>query len=140
MQIVRVDRANIELLRAFISRMGKSSSRFRYFRSRPVDIIGQHIVTLIGLDDAGVPTAYGHLDRENGIVWLGLCVIEGCTGRGHGREMIGRLLAEAVNAGVSSISLSVDQDNHAAISLYKRFGFELRDRKDMTCFFRREQS
>ena len=87
MKIVKIDESGgLELLRQFIALIGASGSSFRYFNSRPPEVVRSHVVTLLGLDDAGTPVCYGHLDREADTVWLGICVAEGHTGRGLGRE------------------------------------------------------
>ncbi len=68
--------------------------------------------------------AYGHLDRERtGRVWLGVCVAEGHTGKGHGQEIIEELFYHAKEHEISEIVLSVDGDNAPAIALYKKAGF-----------------
>jgi hypothetical protein len=93
MEIVKIDESGLGLLRQFIALIGTSGSSFRYFNSRPPEIVRNHVVTLLGLDDAGTPVCYGHLDREADTVWLGTCVAGGYTGQGLGGKMMSALLA-----------------------------------------------
>ena len=140
MEIVKIDEAAIGLLRRFISLIGASGSSFRYFHSRPAEIISNHVVTLLGLDDAGTPVCYGHLDREADTVWLGICVAEGHTGQGLGGRMMTALLEAGDEAGVEEIKLSVDNNNLSGIRLYEKNGFQLISRNDKISFYRRTRS
>ena len=134
MKIVKIDEAAIGLLRRFIALIGASGSSFRYFNSRPAEIIRNHVVTLLGLDDAGTPVCYGHLDREGDIVWLGICVAEGHTGQGLGGRMMTALLDAGDQAGIKEIKLSVDNNNLSGIHLYEKNGFRLISRNDKISF------
>jgi ribosomal protein S18 acetylase RimI-like enzyme len=136
MKIVKIDKSGIGLLRRFISLIGASGSSFRYFNSRPPEIISNHIITLLGLDDAGTPVCYGHLDREGDTVWLGICVAEGHTGQGLGGKMIVALLGAGDKAGIREIKLSVDNNNLSGIRLYEKNGFRLISRNDKISFYR----
>jgi len=140
MKIVRIDESGLGLLRRFISRIGASGSGFRYFSSRPVECISNHLVTLLGLDDAGNPVSYGHLEREEGIVWLGICVVEGHTRQGLGSKMMTVLLDFGDKAGIREIKLSVDNNNIPGIRLYEKNGFGLISREDKTSVYQRTRS
>lgn len=85
----------------------------------------------------GQPVAYGHLDREGEVVWLGTAVIEEERGKGAGKQMMEALMAAAREKKLSSVRLSVDNDNQAAISLYRRFGFRLLSREEKHSFFQK---
>lgn len=137
MKIVKIDEAAIGLLRKFISLIGASGSSFRYFHTRPAEIISNHVVTLLGLDDAGTPVCYGHLDREDDTVWLGICVAEGHTGQGLGGKMMTALLDAGDRAGIREIKLSVDNNNLSGIHLYEKNGFRLISRNDKISFYLR---
>jgi len=137
MKIVKIDEAAIGLLRRFISLIGASGSSFRYFHTRPAEIISNHVVTLLGLDDAGTPVCYGHLDREDDTVWLGICVAEGHTGQGLGGKMMTALLDAGDRAGIREIKLSVDNNNLSGIHLYEKNGFRLISRNDKISFYLR---
>ena len=137
MRIVRIDKSNIDLLRQFIAVIGASGSSFRYFNSRPAEVICNHVVTLVGMNDAGIPVCYGHLDRENDTVWLGIGVAEGYTGQGLGKEMMAALVNAGDEAGISEIKLSVDKDNLSAIRLYEKNGFRFISGSDKIAFYLR---
>lgn len=127
------------LVERFLEIMGDSASGFRYFAKRPLSVIANHLVTLLILDSTGDPVGYGHLDPENGTVWLGACVAEGHRGKGLGKAIVGRLLSEAIMRGVRTVSLSVDEDNTKAMSLYYKFGFMLVEKRGGICFLRWER-
>lgn len=136
MDIIRLSQDNIILLKNFLSEIGKSSENFRYFKKRSLDIIQNHIVTLIGLEEVTrIPVCYGHLDRENNTIWLGVCVIENQVNKGYGKMMMTELINEAKKLSLSRIKLSVDKSNRAAISLYKKFNFEQIEENKETLFF-----
>ncbi|MFA6102393.1 MAG: GNAT family N-acetyltransferase [Victivallaceae bacterium] len=137
MKIVKIDESGIGLLRRFIPQIGASGSSFRYFNSRPPEVVRNHVVTLLGIDDAGTPVCYGHLDREADTVWLGICVAEGHTGQGLGGRMMTALLEAGDEAGVEEIKLSVDNNNLSGIRLYEKNGFQLISRNDKISFYHR---
>jgi len=119
MKFLRINDKNISYLNKFIKNMGNSSKGFRYYSKRnPHMAIGNHILTFLLMDDDAV--GYGHLDKEEEKVWLGICVKEGCQGKGYGREIMKRLTGYHTG----DIYLSVDKDNEAAVNLYKLFSFE----------------
>ena len=119
MKFLPVNLKNLDSLYEFIRNMGTSSSNFRYFSKRkPEKAILNHLVTLL-LYDQGI-VGYGHLDCENGKVWLGICIKEGNHGKGYGKIIMKRL----VSSFGGDIHLSVDRDNARAYSLYRLFGFK----------------
>ncbi|MEI8248309.1 MAG: GNAT family N-acetyltransferase [Lentisphaerota bacterium] len=137
MKIIKIDDSGLGLLREFIALIGASGSSFRYFNSRPPEVVRNHVVTLLGLNDAGTPVCYGHLDREADTVWLGICVAEGHTSQGLGGQMMTALLEAGDNAGVKEIKLSVDNNNLSGIRLYEKNGFQLISRNDTISFYLR---
>lgn len=125
MQVKRIHMEDLQSLEEFLSTCGSSLDTFRYFSKRPLSSIKNHIVTLMGYDDNDIPVAYGHLDEEGGVVWLGICVAEMRQGEGYGSSMIEALLREAVSLGVGVINLSVNSDNLRGQRLYELYGFRL---------------
>jgi len=118
MKFVSVNNENIFHLRDFIKNMGNSSETFRYFATRtPTQAIENHILTVLLMDEE--PVGYGHLDKEDHIVWLGICVKEGAQGKGYGRK----IMEELVTSYEGEIELTVDASNFRAIKLYESFGF-----------------
>ncbi len=139
MKIVKINQEQLPLLRQFIAAMGKSAATFRYFNSRTPEIIANHVVTLLGLDESGNPVCYGHLDKENETVWLGICVAEHHTGKGLGKTMLQALLNAGDAAGIAVISLSVDIANLSAVKLYESAGFKITRTKDTIAFYQRSK-
>lgn len=102
---------------------GDALQSFRYYNKRSVKIALNHITTLVLLYDHR-PIAYGHLDEEDGTVWLGVAVVERMYGKGLGKLMMQLLFTAARLQGIATIQLAVDNDNAVAIALYEKLGFE----------------
>ena len=124
MNIIRIDKKNIYLLESFLQTAGDSLKTFRYFASRPMSVLNNHLCTWV-IEEAGNVEAYGHLDCEDKIVWLGIAVTQESQGRALGRKMMRKLMDSAESLGVQVVRLSVDNTNEVAIRLYKSFGFQL---------------
>ena len=114
--------ATPQKVQSFCDNAGRSLKTFRYFNSRPFTTISNHLITYILTNNEG-EVAYGHLDPEGDLVWLGICVGENYLGQGYGKIMMQHLINYANLNGISSIMLSVDTDNISAISLYNKVGF-----------------
>ena len=119
MEIRVITHDNTQLLNTFLE--CKLPPSFRYFNSRSVDVIKNHIITIIGIID-DTPVAYGHLDNDT-FVWLGVCVLDGYQGRKLGTQIVDYLISHARTSKLNVIKLSVDIDNHIAIKLYNRSNF-----------------
>lgn len=126
MEIVRVNDSNLDMLENFISNLGDAAKSFRYFNHRNINMIKNHLLTLLILKD-GRPVAYGHLDSENGIVWLGVCVLSHFQGQGLSNMIMSELIDFAKKNEVKKIHLTVDNDNANAIYLYEKFGFKRKE-------------
>lgn len=127
MNILRIDSEPSgakDLVQQFVDGAGKSLSSFSYFEERSLDVLSNHIITLLGYEGSE-PIAYGHLDLdENGIVWLGVAVSEGFTGLGHGEKMVRALVDCGKKAEkIKEIRLSVYKDNIPAQKLYEKLDF-----------------
>ncbi len=103
----------------FLDTAGPSLNSFRYFKKRPFDVIDRHIATLVCFAGA-VPVAYGHLDPEDNIAWLGLCVTHHLRGRGYGTLVLDALLDIVTQQRLPCVRLSVDKNNDSAMRLYQR--------------------
>jgi len=125
MRFVNVSEKNIPLLKEFIEKMGEASLSFRYFQTRSIEVIKNHLLTVLLLDSLENPIAYGHLDPENDVIWLGICVLPEQMGKGYGNKMMEYLLKCAGELNVDSISLTVDNNNLSAIKLYEKFKFKI---------------
>jgi GNAT superfamily N-acetyltransferase len=105
----------------FLESAGNSLNTFRYFLNRPIDCINNHLLTIL-LVENGIPIAYGHLDKEEDKVWLGICVSEEYTGQSKGKIIMEYLLNYADDKCLT-LSLKVDFENAKALSLYYKYGF-----------------
>lgn len=110
------------LLDEFLQNAGESLSSFRYFNTRPTSVIENHLVTAVLIHNISV-VGYGHLDKYNDIIWLGIAVSEMATGNGFGKLMMSFLVTRADEMNLLVITLTVDKNNVKAIKLYQRFGF-----------------
>jgi len=135
MKFVSIKYPDTDLVKKFIDNAGNSLLAFRYFNSRGLDVIKNHVHTALIVDENNMPIAYGHLDFENNTVWLGTAVSEAHTGKGLGKSMMAHLIELANNQHIKSIRLSVDNDNVRAINLYTSFGFKLTEKKENIRFY-----
>ena len=139
MKFTRVIYPETKLLEEFIQNAGNSLKSFRYFATRPIDTIRFHLCTFLLIEN-DVPVAYGHLDEEGGTTWLGMAVIEKEKGKGYGRAMLQQLIKEAQKFEVKKIKLTADNDNIAAINLYKSVGFKEIAKKETFSFYQLDVS
>lgn len=104
-----------------ISDSNKSLKKtFRYFDSRDKSCFDNHFYHFI-LNDPN-PVGYGHLDYEDGKMWLGMCVFDAYVGKGYGKSILKTLIDKREN---HSLHLTVDKDNFKAINLYLSNGFKI---------------
>jgi len=131
------NKKHIDLIEIFINSMGNSSSSFRYFKSRPISTIENHICTVL-LVINNQPIGYGHLDKEGNDIWFGIAIVQTYIGRGMGKLIIQYLIRKADDLKISEIKLSVDKDNTSAIKLYEKYGFIKHYKKNEVLFFIRK--
>lgn len=124
MNIVSIKKENIHLLKTFIEHIGIAGETFRYFNKRSVEVINNHLITLVLLEN-DIPVGYGHLEPENDIFWLGICVLPAFSGKGYGKNMMNALIERAKELKLTSITLTVDRQNTVAIKLYEQFNFKI---------------
>lgn len=136
LELIRVNHSNKEWIQDFLNHSPKGCASFRYFEKRPIDIIENHLVTLI-LADENIPVAYGHLDPENGKTWLGIAVADDFRGKGIGMQMMKILEEEAMRLEIPEIHLAVDLDNEIAQRLYHNVGFEVESSDEQRVFMKR---
>ena len=122
----KITNENINDLSDLISISGSSLNTFRYFENRDVNVIKNHILTVILTVDE-IDVAYGHIDMEFDRYWLGIMVIEQQISRGYGNIMMSYLIENCLLNKLDSIYLSVDINNSSAISLYKKYDFVKHD-------------
>jgi ribosomal protein S18 acetylase RimI-like enzyme len=121
---------DIQLLSTFLKDAGNSLNTFRYFGKRPLECIQNHKYTILVLNKNERPVAYGHLDPQSEILWLGICVSENQVGKGYGKMIMTDLTEKADSDGISELILQVDKANVNAVSLYKKFNFNITTEKD----------
>jgi GNAT superfamily N-acetyltransferase len=121
---------DIQLLSTFLKDAGNSLNTFRYFGKRPLECIQNHRYTILVLNENEGPVAYGHLDPQGDILWLGICVSESQVGKGYGKMIMTALTEKADSDGISELILQVDKANANAVSLYKKFNFIITDEKE----------
>lgn len=135
MEIVKVDLSNLFLINDFLKNAGDSLSGFRYFNTRSLDVINNHLITYVISVDSNI-IGYGHLDKDGETIWLGIAVAEAYKGKGYGRVMMNHLIDFAKAKSITSIDLSVDADNIKAQHLYQSFGFVCYDVKNNTYYYK----
>jgi ribosomal protein S18 acetylase RimI-like enzyme len=121
--LIEVNDDHIHELTSFIAALGEASGSFRYFNKRGVEAIKNHIITLLFFDHK-IPVGYGHLDKFDNEVWLGIAIIPSHQGKGIGNIIMDALLKAAKDHQLESIALTVDNDNLNAINLYLKKGFK----------------
>ncbi len=82
------------------------------------------LVALLGDEIIGRATLTFGFPAQPATARLTILVREDRRGQGIGTDLLAALLAEADGLGLSRIELAVLRDNHAAIHLYRNFGFE----------------
>jgi RimJ/RimL family protein N-acetyltransferase len=111
-------------LEFFIDNAGNSLNSFRYFNSRDITCINNHIITTLVYKN-NTPIAYGHLDKDGEKVWLGVCVSEKHKKKGFGNLIMKELITYANKLKIEKINLSVNVNNSSAIKLYEKIGFSI---------------
>lgn len=122
--IDKCDPLFIPKLQSFIESELNKSMSFRYFQSRPIEIIENHLLTIL-LELGNHVIGYAHLDKDDKHdqrVWLGIAVHTDHQGKGLGKLLMNKLL-EFADKNLTDVVLSVDIDNLYAIKLYEQFGF-----------------
>jgi RimJ/RimL family protein N-acetyltransferase len=128
------NKKDIDSLLIFLQNAGTSLLTFRYFSKRPLESIQNHYCTLLYFDEYDFPVGYGHLDPQDELIWLGICVAQNHLKKGYGNEILFELCKEAENQNVKEILLKVDKQNLNAINLYKKFDFVIFSEIDENCF------
>lgn len=123
--IIEITISNCNLISNFILSINEGKRSFRYFEKRPIEIVDNHVITLLMCDkDTNEGVVYGHLDSDDdGKIWLGIAVADNYIGQGFGRKMIAKLLENAKKKNLKEVWLSVDKNNVAAKNLYESVGF-----------------
>jgi len=124
--IVEINEDNIVHLKKFL--INVLPSTFRYFNTRNIDVIKNHIITIILLDNE-IPIGYAHIDYEHKY-WFGICVLEEYHGMGYGNLLMDYIFNNEKIKSLNEIHLCVDKININAINLYKKFNFQIIDENE----------
>jgi GNAT superfamily N-acetyltransferase len=122
--IKKITISDLDILKHFIQSSGDSLKTFRYYEKRDFKIISNHILTVL-LFFNNKPIAYGHLEKEDDKIWLGIMVSESEKGKGFGKVIMSYLISYCKENKFSNIFLTVDKNNLNAIYLYQKFDFKI---------------
>jgi len=97
------------------------SPTFRYFNKRNIEIINNHLITLLIMDHDN-PIGYAHIDLEDNKYWLGIYIDDEFQNKGIGNKIIKFIINHYKIE--QDIFLSVDNNNKNAKKLYIKNGFK----------------
>jgi ribosomal protein S18 acetylase RimI-like enzyme len=124
--IVEITDSNIDLLTIFLN--NNIPSTFRYFNKRTIDVLKNHIITIILIVD-NLPVGYAHIDYDIKH-WFGICILDKYQGIGYGKKIMEYIFNHEKIKNIDKIYLTVDKINELAVNLYKKFNFYNIDEKD----------
>ncbi|MDB2701445.1 GNAT family N-acetyltransferase [Alphaproteobacteria bacterium] len=124
MILKKVNKNNVHLINSFLDNAQDAINTFTYYNKRNMSVVENHLVTYIGFFE-NQAVSYGHLDLEKKKIWLGVAVSSNYQKLGFGRSMMNKLILFAKRKKINKIHLSVSKSNLIALSLYKKFGFEI---------------
>ena len=127
MNIIKLNNENINHLENFIK--NDLPITFRYFDKRNIDVIKNHIITII-LEIDNQDIGYAHIDFDDGKYWFGICLLLEYQGKGYGKKMMEFTFNDEKVKNIREIYLTVDKININAIQLYKKFNFTFVDEKE----------
>jgi ribosomal protein S18 acetylase RimI-like enzyme len=125
--IVEINENNNYLLKEYLN--NTLPNTFRYFNKRTIDVIKNHIITLILIDD-NLPVGYAHIDYDDNKYWFGICILENYQGKGYGKKLMEHIFNHEKITNIDKIYLTVDKINDIAISLYKKYNFYIVEERD----------
>jgi ribosomal protein S18 acetylase RimI-like enzyme len=123
--IVEITEKNTNLLYNFILN-NKLPNTFRYFNKRNIDVINNHLITLMLVNEE-LPVGYAHIDFYDNKYWFGICILEKYQGNGYGKKIIEYIFNNDKIISIDKIYLTVDKINNVAINLYTKFGFTVNE-------------
>ena len=119
--IIEITEQNTILLNNFILN-NKLPYTFRYFNKRNLNVINNHLITIILLDK-DLPVGYAHIDFDDNKYWFGICILEEYQGKGYGKKVMKYIFNNEKIKNIDKIYLTVDKINTVAIKLYTNFDF-----------------
>lgn len=133
MNINIINKDNIYLLKNFIKL--NDSNYFRYYDSRTIDVIKNHILTIVlTLKDNII--GYGHLDYEKK-VWLGICILQEYRQQGYSKIILEFLFDYASKKNIKEINLSLDKNNIIAKYIYEKYDFKVINVKETIYYMKK---
>ena len=126
--IIEITEQNTILLNNFILN-NKLPYTFRYFNKRNINVINNHLITIILLDK-DLPVGYAHIDFDDNKYWFGICILEEYQGKGYGKKVMKYIFNNEKIKNIDKIYLTVDKINTIAIKLYTKLNFYNIDEKD----------
>lgn len=138
MMIKSIDLSYSKDLNAFIDNMGKSADTFRYFKTRNISCLKNHIITKLVYDvNSAYPIGYAHIDQELGKNWFGICIAESFIGKGVGFELMYNVIQDYDSKFKDPLYLTVDNINMNAINLYKKMMFSIIEKRETNILMKR---
>ena len=125
--ILEVNEDNKYLIHDFLN--NSIPDTFRYFNKRTIDVIKNHIITLILIDE-NLPVGYAHIDYDDKY-WFGICILDKYQGKGYGTKMMEYILNHEKIKNIDKIYLTVDKINTIAVNLYKKYNFYIVEEKEL---------
>lgn len=105
----KVIKATPDKIKQLLDRSINGVKTFTYFNKRPLEIVNDHLVSLILLED-DLPIAYFHLEEENNKVWLGMLIADDYIKKGIGWKCTKVLLDFATLLDVGQIYATTDKN------------------------------
>jgi ribosomal protein S18 acetylase RimI-like enzyme len=126
--IIEITENNNYLLNEFLN--NSIPGTFRYFNKRSVNVISNHLITLILIDN-NLPVGYAHIDYDDNKYWFGICILENYQGKGYGKKLMEYIFNHEKITNIDKIYLTVDKINDIAINLYKKYNFYIIEENDL---------
>lgn len=126
MDIHIINETNLKLLETFL--IFNIPKQFRYFNTRTIDVIKNHKLTLLGtviINNKEIPISYCHIDNENNVNWIGICVLEEYQNKGYGKQLFTYTMNYIKTNNIQNVKLTVDIDNWKALHMYLKNGFKI---------------
>lgn len=124
MSFIIIKEIDDKLLKDFIENV-KNYKSFRYFNNRDISCIENHVLTVLLKNTDNNIVGYGHIDYENNIYWIGICVLDKYQNNGYGDMILSYLLEYSFINTINEVKLTVDINNYKAINLYFKHGFKI---------------
>ena len=117
-----------EIFNNFLSKIGDDN--FRYFNTRSINCLNNHIITLILYDkNTSNYIGYAHIDFEDKY-WLGIYIVSEYQNKKLGTLLLKYILQHEIVYKLDNIHLTVDKNNSYAIKLYQKNNFIITKEED----------